>query len=326
MKRFYLVILLIIFILPVLKAQKNIDYAIRVSATVQKSPASITLHWPKDSNVVNYYIYRKLKTDATFKTLLATLHASDTSYTDNSVTAGIYYEYELAKTIANGAYYGFGYIASGIEVPVTEARGKLVLLYDQAFIPTLQPEITRLVLDMTEDGWTVISHGVSTTDKVTTIHGIIESDYNADPTEVKAVFLLGHIPVPYSGGDPGFGLDPIDGHKPQHEGAWPADIYYGVINGTWTDNSTTDTVGEYTAQHNVPGDGKFDQDVIPASASLGVGRVDMFDMPAFAPLTEIDLIKRYLYKDHRWRTGNCRRIPFYFTIGRVKELCSVQVF
>src|SRR6185437_3310124 len=304
MKRLYLVILLIIFVLPVLKAQKNFDYAVRVSATVQKSPASITLHWPKDSSVVtSFLIYRKLKTDATFTTLKTTLPGTDTIYTDNNVTVGTYYEYELVKIISNNSYYGFGYIASGIEVPVTEARGKLILLYDQAFVPNLQPEITRLVLDMTEDGWTVISHGVSVSDKVTAIHSIIESDYNEDPTNVKAVFLLGHIPVPYSGGDPGFGLDPIDGHKPQHEGAWPADIYYGVMNATWTDNSVTDTVGDYPAQHNKLSDGKFDQDVIPASASLGVGRVDMYNLPAFAPLTETDLIRRYLDKDHRWRIG-----------------------
>ncbi len=303
MKKNYLVILVILCGLPSLKAQKVIDYSIRVSATVQKSPASITLHWPKDTSIVlNFYVYKKLKKDASFKTLLATLPATDTTYTDNNVTVGTYYEYEIVKTIKNGAYYGFGYIASGIEVPVTEGRGQITLLYDKNFVPTLQAQIERLILDMTEDGWTVISHAVNTTDSVTVIHGIIESDYNEN-ANLKAVFLLGHIPVPYSGGNQSYGLNPIDGHKPQHEGAWPADIYYSDMNGNWTDASVNDTVGDYPAQHNVPGDGKFDQDVIPASVVLEVGRVDMYDMPDFAPLSEMDLIKRYLDKDHNWRVG-----------------------
>jgi len=305
MKKFYFAILLVFCHLPVLRAQKVMDYSVRVSATLQKSPASITLHWPKDSSAVTgFTIYKKLKTDPTFKTLLATLAGTDTVYTDKNVTVGAYYEYEIVKTIKNGAYYGFGYIASGIEVPVTESRGKLILLYDKTFIPTLQPEITRLVLDMTEDGWTVIYQGVSDADSVTAIQGIIQGYYNADPNNVNAVFLLGHIPVPYSGGSQSFGLNPIDGHVPQHEGAWPADIYYSDMNGNWTDNTVNDTLGEYPAQHNVPGDGKFDQDIIPATVVLQVGRVDMFNLPSFAPLKETDLIRRYLNKDHSWRIGN----------------------
>jgi len=304
MKKFYIVILLCLCYLPVLRAQKVVDYAVRVSATVQKSPASITLHWPKDSSAVTgFTIYRKLKTDPTFKTLIKTLTATDTTYTDNSVTAGTYYEYEIIKTVKASGYYGFGYIASGIEVPATEARGKLILLYDKTFVPTLSAEIARLVLDMTEDGWTVISHAVNISDSVTGIQSIIQADYNADQNNVKAVFLLGHIPVPYSGGNLNYGLNPIDGHVPQHEGAWPADIYYADMAGNWSDITVTDTLGEYKAQHNIPGDGKFDQDVIPVSMTLEVGRVDMFDMPSFAPLTETDLIKRYLDKDHNWRMG-----------------------
>ena len=322
MKKLYLSILLVLCCLPLLRAQKVVDYAVRVSATVQKSPASITLHWPKDSSAVTgFKIYRKLKTDPTFTTLKASPTATDTTYTDNTVSIGTYYEYEIIKTVKSSAYYGFGYIASGIEVPVTEARGKLILLYDKTFVTTLSVEIARLVLDMTEDGWSVISHAVDITDSVTGIQAIIQKDYDADQNNVKAVFLLGHIPVPYSGGGLGYGLNPIDGHNPQHKGAWPADIYYADVVGNWSDFSVTDTLGEYKAQHNVPGDGKFDQDVIPVSMTLEVGRVDMHDMPSFAPLTETDLIKRYLDKDHRWRIGKVTMLKrglvkdYFGTIG-----------
>jgi hypothetical protein len=302
MKKIYLLLSCILFGISALFAQNPIDYSIRVSAIIQKSPAQILLHWPKDLNVANYFIYKRLKGGASFGSPIATLINTDTSYTDNNVTVGVNYEYQLVKTITKIAYYGFGYISAGIEVPVTENRGKLILLFDKNFLPTLKPEIDRMILDLSGDGWIVLTHSVDTTDSVTKVHRLIESDYNNDKANVKAVFLLGHIPVPYSGGSGSFGLNPPDGH-PQHKGAWPADIYYGVLNANWTDNDVVQLSGTYGANQNRIDDGKFDQDVIPASASIAVGRVDMFKMPAFAPLTEIDLIRRYLDKDHRWRTG-----------------------
>jgi hypothetical protein len=287
-------------------AQNPVDYAIRVSAAVQKSPSVIVLSWPKNAYFNNnIYIYKKLKSDDNFGSVpIATLIKSDTSYTDSVVEAGINYDYKLTMPpLSPGGYYANGQISSGIEIPAAESRGKLILVYDKAFLPDLKSQIDRLVADITADGWLVITHGIDTTAKVTDIHSIIQSDYNADKANTKAVFLLGHVPVPYSGGGMNYGLNPIDGHYPDHKGAWPADIYYGDMTGAWTDNAVTDTIGIYKANHNLPGDGKFDQDITPNAAQLQVGRVDLFNLPAFAPLSEKDLMKRYLDKDHRWRIG-----------------------
>jgi hypothetical protein len=315
MKKVYSLFFICLFFTTALYSQNPIDYSVRVSAMLRESPPQILLHWPKDVNVSNYYIYRKKKTDPLFSSApIASLTVNDTSYADNNVKVGEIWEYQIIKSITSGKYYGYGYICSGIKAPVSfdaEWRGKIILVYDKAILPALQNEYDRLVLDLVKDGWTVIQHGVNTTDKVTDVHAVIEGEYNNDKANIKAVFLLGHIPVPYSGGDMSFGLDPIDGHDqrnpnvgaPWHNGAWPADIYYGVMNAQWTDEYVTDTVGTYPANHNIPGDGKFDQDVIPAKASIAVGRVDMYDMPAFAPLTEMQLLKRYLDKDHNWRMG-----------------------
>jgi hypothetical protein len=115
---------------------------------------------------------------------------------------------------------------------------------------------------------------------------------------VTTVFLLGRVPVPYSGR-----IAP-DGHT-NHTGAWPADIYYGELDGNWTDAYvSTDVVGR---RRNMPGDGKFDQSVIPLGGGkigveLAVGRVDFAGMTAF-PLSETELLRRYLNKDHDYRWG-----------------------
>jgi hypothetical protein len=121
----------------------------------------------------------------------------------------------------------------------------------------------------------------------------IASIWNADKLTTRAVFLLGHIPVPYSGQ-----LFP-DGHT-DHEGAWPADVYYGDVNGTWTDASVNVTVATDPRNDNVPGDGKFDQSLLPSDVELQVGRVDFADMPAFAA-SETELLRAYLDKDHAYR-------------------------
>ena len=120
--------------------------------------------------------------------------------------------------------------------------------------------------------------------------------YNAEPTRVRSVFLLGNLPVPYSGE-----MSP-DGH-PDHHGSWPADVYHGEMDGTWTDSTVNTIAATHFESHNVPGDGKFDQTLLPSAVELAVGRVDLSELNAFAPLTEVQLLRRYLDRNHRWRHG-----------------------
>src|SRR5689334_13369010 len=106
-------------------AEQTSDYAVQVSATVSKSPASITLSWPAPTVTPSgYRIFRKAKTDGSFSSQIATLGGSATSYTDTNVSVGTGYEYSIDT---NGSY-GFGYIYAGIEVPMIDARGKIILL------------------------------------------------------------------------------------------------------------------------------------------------------------------------------------------------------
>ena len=51
---------------------------------------------------------------------------------------------------------------------------------------------------------------------------------------------------------------------------------------------------------NVPGDGKFDQSIIPSGVTLEVGRVDFANLPSFS-LSEGELLRQYLNKDHYFR-------------------------
>src|SRR5205814_3835118 len=215
------------------------------------------------------------------------------------------YEYAVVKDA--GSYKGYGYVQSGINVPLLENRGKVVLVVDRTYAAQLASELNRLQQDLVGDGWTVLRHDVGRSDSVVSVKNLIKADYNADPSNVKGVFLFGHVPVPYLGQ-----LNP-DGHA-EHVGAWPADVYYGDMDGNWTDNSinfrqsaNTDPA-DAARLSNVPGDGKFDQTTIPSAVELQVARVDLANMPGRLSSggtptfpSEQELLRQYLNKDHKFR-------------------------
>jgi hypothetical protein len=301
------------------------EYSVQVSATVQTSPAQITLSWPQDQCMAptSYTVYRKSLNGVCWGTGVS-LPGTATSYTDTSVASGGTYEYQIVKVTSR--YNGYGYIYSGINAPMIDDRGKLLLVVDDSCAASLADELDRLQRDIAGDGWTVIRLDVGRTDSVVSVKNQIKAQYDADPGHVKAVFLFGHVPVPYSGD-----IVP-DGHVPHHQGAWPCDGYYGDMEGIWTDTSVTDTGAQYARNRNVPGDGKFDQSYFPAPLKLMVGRVDLANMPGAAstggPATfpsELDLLRNYLNKDHKFRTGQFN-LPRRAVVGDFFGVRSGEAF
>ncbi|MBC8096047.1 MAG: fibronectin type III domain-containing protein [Akkermansiaceae bacterium] len=286
---------------PALHAVENTwEYSVQVSAVVQDSPPRITLSWPQDVNETpaSYTVYRKLKTAAAWGTGV-TLPGSALSYVDSNVQTGGAYEYQIHKVTS--AYHGYGYIYAGLNAPLTERRGKLLLLVDDTVAGTLSAEIARLEQDMVGDGWEVLRFNISRQASPPTVKAVIKSAYDSDPANVKAVFLLGRIPVPYSGN-----MAPDD--HTEIQGAWPADLYYGDMDGLWTDSSVNNVSAQTSRRWNVPGDGKFDQSELPSTVELQVGRVDLANMPGrkewMGPPTfagEVELLRNYLNKNHAFR-------------------------
>jgi hypothetical protein len=271
-------------------AQTPSDIAVQVHATAQTAPPSITLHWPADANASGYNIYRKLKGSSSWSPVGA-VTGTDSTFTDLAVAVGDAWEYRLTKT-ATG-YTGQGYCYAGIELAVQDYFGKVILVVDTTYAAGLATELWRLEEDLWGDGWQVIRIDVDRNDLVPDVKARIQNEWQADPVNVRSVFLFGHVPVPYSGN-----LNP-DGHG-DHQGAWPADVYYGEMDGAWTDQSVNNTTATRPQNDNTIGDGKFDQTTIPGSVELEVGRVDFANMPTFT-VGEETLLRRYLEKDHAWR-------------------------
>ncbi len=282
---------LVVLLTTTLFAQSSSERAaVRITATVQATP-SITLSWAPIASTTSLTIYRKTKTATSWCTAVATPTATATTWTDNTVAAAVGYEYKIVRISAGVT--GTGYIHAGVQVPVVDYRGKMILLVDNTLSASLTTEITQLINDLRADGWGVIRSDVSRTASVTSVKSIIQGHYNSDPTNVKALYILGHVPVPYSGN-----ITP-DGHE-DTRGARPTDAYYADMDGAWTDNSVNNTMTTQQRTWNIPGDGKFDQSDLPSSVELQVGRVDMYDLPAFGS-TEVQLMRNYLTKAHNYK-------------------------
>jgi hypothetical protein len=251
------------------------DHVVMVSAQVQQVPPSITLTWSTPPTAVTgYTVYRKAKEATSWGATVATLSSATLQYVDTNVSIGVAYEYKISSDNGNG------YICAGIMLPEVASRGKVVLIVDSSYTSSLVTELERLKNDLVGDGWLVLRHDVSLNSTPQQVKALIKADYDADPQNVKAVFLLGRIPICHSG------YFAPDGHDPR---SWPADTYYGDMDGVWADNDNN---------------GAMDQNYIPSDIELQVGRVDLSGLEStFTAISEVNLVRRYLDKDHNYRMG-----------------------
>jgi len=284
-------VLLFILLAPTAFAQSTARaYAVEVTVTTQTSPPRVTLAWPALASATGITIYRRAQGTSNWGTAVATLAGTATGYVDNSVSLATGYEYGVVKTGTPNAY---GFATAGIELPATHDRGRIVLLCDNTHTASLATELTRLQADLEGDGWAVIRHDVAPSATVVSNKALVTAAYNAAPATTRAVLIIGHLAVPYSGN-----FNP-DAH-PDHQGAWAADCFYGEMNGSWTDSTVNNTVASRAENDNVPGDGKYDQSTLPSAMELAVGRVDFANMPAFTT-TEVELLRNWLNKHHDFR-------------------------
>lgn len=275
-------------------AQSPKDLAIPLTVSIDAAKGRATISWPSNANATQYFVFRKMAGDLSFTKISKKLLGTATSFTDTTFQSGKHYEYKVSNTVVSATTYNcIGYASVGDRIVPRHSLGSLLILAVDALKDSLAQEISQLQQDLTMEGWYARVIYVSASDAVTDVKQVIV-DQSQELSDLSAVLLLGHVPVPYSGQ-----LNP-DGH-PNHLGAWPCDGYYGDLDGVWTDNTVNDVSSDYANQHNTPGDGKFDQTLFPSSLELAVGRVDLYDMPAFSS-SEITLLRNYLNRNHAYRT------------------------
>lgn len=288
------------FIFTQVMAQTAREVGVEIKANINSSN-NLELKWLQQSGSTRYQVYTKNNTNSGWDRL-ADLSGSDTSFIDTAYKFGTRKEYRVARTSSN--YMGFdgnGYIIAGFDVPASKSLGRVLLLIEDKYKNSVTAEIKQYIHQLENEGYTVDTHYVYTSENPSSVKSWIYNQWQKDTTVTTSIFLLGRVPVPYSGN-----MRP-DGHL-DHSGAWPADMYYGCFYVSWTDNTVNTTGATYSRNHNVPNDGKFDISRLNSASKttidycqLPVGRVDLTDMPSFGDDTT--LIKRYLNKALLFRTG-----------------------
>lgn len=275
-----------------------------MSASVSGTPPSVHLFW-EGTTSSPVTIQRRAMNETNWTILATNLSIGEFVDASPGLLPGRRYEYRAASDIV-----------VGVDDRAIDDRGRLILLVDQTVASPLAKELSLLQSDLTGDGWTVVRHDVSRHDDVNRVNNIanvvrikaqITADYKADPSNTRTLFVFGHVTIPYSG------PSGPDGHGMR---TWPTDVYYGDVDGVWTDVQAQPRVTIPTWQNNDPGDGIFDQSTVPTNRAgirnleIVGGRVDFARLPTFfhprapfGPKNEIDLLRQYLDKDHRYRHG-----------------------
>ncbi len=279
-----------------------------LTATVTLRPPAVTLRW-FDLSGAPVPVRRRAVGEPAWLTLTNRCPGPTFTDTDPALEPGRLYEYEVGPRSA--------LVSLGALLPLH--RGRVLLLVEQSVARGLAAELDQLESDLAGDGWTVVRHTVPRHDdnawtrqainleyveNLQRIKRLIRAEYAAAPTTTRAVLLIGHVTIPYSG------AGSEDGHFDM-AGAWPADAWYGDVDGEWSDR-LVDNGARVTnpIRRNLPGDGKLDATTFQAHITspggsngleLAVGRVDLARLPAFRGRSELELLRQYLRKNHRYR-------------------------
>lgn len=267
-----------------------IQRSVKLAAETDNAQDQITLNWIADENVVKYTLHRKDHHSTDWGEQLSLMDSLQTSYVDTNVFSGEEYEYRVIKHL--DTLVGYGYILSGYDIAPKHFRGKLLLVVESITSDSLMNELIDFQEAISNDGWLVdniiVDKGESPIE--------VKSKILAGNTEsnLRAVLLLGDVAVPHSGN-----INP-DAHN-DHKGGWSADLYYGDIDGEWSDSEVDNNTAVDPRVRNIPGDGNFDQSFIPSDIEIAVGRVDFSELPIFVE-NEFELLRNYLAKNIEYRS------------------------
>lgn len=239
-------------------------------------------------------VYRKTKSATSWTQIASGITIK--SYVDSSISPNTEYEYMFEATTSSYMtdIYGYISVAYNLELDSVVNRGDILVVVESLLFPSLSTELSDLENDLISDGWNplFISHSSST--GVSDLKSRIDS---ADGVHgLDAVYLIGHLPVPYSGE-----IMP-DGHT-DHRGAWPTDLYYVTPATDWSDVHVIRTNTARPANENIRHDGKFDQNTISSELMCPIGRVDFYNLTK-SPTSELQMVKDYLEKASDYKRGH----------------------
>ena len=175
--------------------------SILVTADAEEGPPRVLLSWNNQANSTSHDVYRKSTATVSWGAAIATLGGAGVlGYTDSTVTPGVLYEYRVVRSgTAGSAYTDEAYVAAGVRVALNDRPGVLALVVDSSFSTSLSTAIAKLQSALAAEGWEVSRVDVSRTATPAVVKTELQSIYTAAGGRLRAAYLFGHVPVPYSG-------------------------------------------------------------------------------------------------------------------------------
>lgn len=268
--------------------------------------AGVKIHWTQEQWVA-HDVYRRSPGDTTWGSPLfpnfwgAPVLVGGTLiknyYLASDQLPGTTYEYRFTRFVGGGSYSG--YIMAGCELPEVVNRGNVIMVVSNLIADSLGTELENMRRDLIADGYKVNRFDVSETASPVEVKSSIQTIYESfnNASEKAYIYLIGNVPVPYSG-------VMMNDDVWEHRGAWPSDVYYADMDGVWTDSIMNWTNAARDENDNVPGDGKFDTNILSSKPEFAIGRVDLSNLPCFTTFNEVGLTRRYFAKDHAFRVSS----------------------
>ncbi|MGB0429656.1 MAG: T9SS type A sorting domain-containing protein [Bacteroidia bacterium] len=275
--------------------------AVKASATLRTDPwPAIIIKCEDDLTASKWTIYRKDEKTNQYDYLGEIKAGIDTAFMDEDIDVGDQYTYLIHKESVNKVM-GYTLLTAGFETQRKFDYGTCLLIIEKELEADINASLDIYKTDLIREGWRVISHLASNTNDHFEIKKTIKNSYTQSDSTLTAVVLIGNLAVPYSGN-----MAP-DGHTasapPDHQGAWPADAYYGDLDTVWTDDSVAlKNTPARTENTNKRNDGKFDQNIIWNGTELMVGRIFLDGFDEFEP-DRVKIYNRYFKRNHEFRTN-----------------------
>lgn len=214
----------------------------------------------------------------------------------------IQYKTVFTDTIDNSKNFGYGYRYFSNQNRI-QRIGKTLILVDFKIQNEIKQELNDYIHTLEKSGIKCDLRRTQRAEefdakKVQQTMAIVQ-EYHKDNPDLENIIIIGRVPFAMSGH-----YTP-DGHRTESYGAWPTDLFYAINSKTlWQDSSidTTPPPDAFPWHHNIKADGKFDPGYLPNDVEINIGRIDMYNLPAFEE-SEAQLIKRYFQKNKNFRTG-----------------------
>lgn len=312
MKKFYHALVLALMIINGYSQNYNFNFntsgrrvcLVSTKVDLNAENVKVIFHDSLSNTTESINVFKRTLGSQSWTSVASNLSPGTGHWYDTNVNIGEIWEYQVKRqntwTYLGSTYDAIGYTIGALLNDNTNYKGQMILLVSDD-IPTFQflsEKYIRLKKEITNDGWFVneliVPRATSwdSGNEVVTIKNQIMSIYNnAPPTDKpKAIFILGHVPLPRSGST---NIVSPDDHF-ENTGARGSDSYYADIDGVYTDNASYNPGGLGTSLAiNIPNDSKWDQDFLPSDLEMAFGRIDFEDITDL-PFSEFGMIEQYL--------------------------------